>query len=244
MAGKVEVGEKVDIKSTIMAKVVEMNVDIGSTVKKGDPILQLDMKDRQAQVTDARAALTQAQASLAGANADYETAKNNYERNNQLFQAGAISQLEFEQSQSKLNAAKTTKDVCQSKLTQAQNEITEADIQLDNGTIISPISGTVTAKNANVGEVVAAGAPLLTVVNPENLLVTVYVPEDIVSQIKIGEKVVIKVPEASKKVFDGEISVMDSVVDPASKTVLVKVSFNSQDTQLKPGMFAEVGIRN
>lgn len=244
MAGKIEVGEKVEIKSMLTAKIVEMNVDIGSTVKKGDPILTLDSKDLQAQVGVNQSELGQAHASLEGAKADYETAKINFDRNNQLFQAGAISKQEFEQSQSKLNAAQTAKNVCEAQLKQAQSITAQSEIQLENGIIVSPISGTVTAKIANVGEVVSSGTPLLTVVNPATLLVNAYLPEDQIGQVKTGQKVLIKIPEIPDKKYEGEITVMDSVVDPSSKTVLVKVNFSNTDAQLKPGMFAEVGIRS
>jgi HlyD family secretion protein len=244
MAGKIEVGESIDLKSVITAKVVQMNVNIGSKVKKGDPILQLDTRDLQAQSSKAGAALSQAQSSLAGAKAAYKNAEVNYGRNNQLFQAGAISQQELQQSKNELDAAETAKDVGQSQMEQAQAVITETNIQLDNGMITSPISGVVTAKTASAGEVVSAGAPLLTIVNPETLLINAYIPEDILSQIKVGQQVVVKIPEVSKDGYKGELSVIDSAVDPVSKTILVKVSFNTQDTQLRPGMFAEVGIRN
>lgn len=244
MAGKIEVGEKVDIKSMLTAKIVEMNVDVGSTVKKGDPILKLDSKDLQAQVGVNQSALGQAQASLEGAKADYETARINFDRNNQLFQAGAISKQEFEQSQSKLNAAQTAKNVCESQLKQAKSITVQSEIQLENGIIVSPISGTVTAKIANVGEVVSSGTPLLTVVNPATLLVNAYLPEDQIGQVKTGQQVLIKIPEIPDKKYEGEITVMDSVVDPSSKTVLVKVSFSNTDAQLKPGMFVEVGIQS
>ena len=183
MAGKIEVGEKVDIKPMMTGKIIEMNVDIGSTVKKGDPILKLDSKDLQAQVSVNQSALSQAQASLAGAKADYESAKINFDRNNQLFQAGAISKQEFEQSQSKLNAAQTAKNVYESQLKQAQGTTAQSEIQLENGAIVSPISGTVTAKVANIGEIATAGTTLLTVVNPATLLVNAYLPEDQIDQV-------------------------------------------------------------
>lgn len=244
MAGRIEVGERIDIKSVVTAKLVQMNVDVGSKVKKGDSILQLDTRELQVQAAKAGAALSQAQSSLTGAKAAFKSAEANYDRNNQLFQAGAISQQELQQSKNELDAAETTKNVCQSQMAQAQSVIAQTNIQIDNGMITSPISGVVTAKTASTGEVVSAGTPLLTIVNPETLLVNAYIPEDILSQIAVGQQVVVKIPETTQEVYKGEISVIDSAVDPISKTVLVKVNFNTQDIQLKPGMFAEIGIRN
>jgi HlyD family secretion protein len=244
MAGKIEVGQKADLKSTITAKVVKINVDLGSTVKKGDPVIQLDSQDLQVRVTQAQAALTQVQAALTGAEVNYASAKENYNRNNQLYQAGAISQAELEQFQNALAAAEATQNACQAQLEQAQSALEAANLQLANSTITSPLAGVVSAKNINSGELAAAGASLLTVVDPATLLINAYLPGEMLNQVKTGQQAVIKIPELSPKEYAGAIAAIDPVVDASSKTVLVQVSFQNQDPQLKAGMFAEVGVKN
>jgi RND family efflux transporter MFP subunit len=244
MAGKIEVGQKADLKSAITAKVVKINVDLGSTVQKGDPLIQLDSRDLQAQVTQAGAALNQVQAALTGAKADYTSAKENYNRNNQLYQVGAISQAELEQCQNALAAAEAAQNSYQAQLEQAQSALKAANLQLDNSTITSPLTGVVSAKNINNGELVAAGASLLTVVDPESLLVNAYLPGEMLNEIGTGQQVVIKIPDLSPKEYNGEIAAIDPVVDAGSKTALIKVRFQNREPQLKAGMFAEVGVRN
>lgn len=244
MAGKIEVGEKVDLTSKITANVAKMNVDIGSTVQKGESLIQLDAKDLQVQVAQARSTLAQVQASLAGAKADYESAMVNCQRYQQLFQAGAISRSELEQFQNALNAAETKKNVCQAQLEQAQATLEKANIQLVDGAIVTPISGVVSAKEINTGELATAGATLLTVVNPKNILINGYLPDRLLNKVKTGQGVVIKIPELSEKEYAGEILFIDKTVDANNHVVLVKVAFKNQDAQLKPGMFAEVGLRN
>ena len=244
MAGKVEANSKVDISSKITARVAETKVEVGAAVKQGDPVIRLDAKDIESQVAQVQAALSQAQASLAGAKANYENARVNYERNNQLFQAGAISASALEQFKNALNAAGTAQSVCQSQLEQAQAALNTANIQMDNSTIVSPISGIISAKNINTGELAAAGVPLLTVVNPEGLLVNAYLPANLINQVKAGQEVTIKISEIPEREYKGEIAVIDAVIDSKTKNVLVKIRFKNPDAQLKPGMFAEISVAN
>ncbi|MEL7567575.1 MAG: efflux RND transporter periplasmic adaptor subunit [Dehalobacterium sp.] len=124
MAGKIESGEKADVTSKISAKVAEIKIDVGSVVKKGDPLIILDTKETEAQVTQARAGVStaeanlakteagarpeqkaQAQAALDSATVSYENAKSTYERNKDLFDSGAISEAQLESSQTLLAAA-------------------------------------------------------------------------------------------------------------------------------------------
>ena len=64
-----------------------------------------------------------------------------------------------------------------------------------------------------------------------------------INKISVNQEVVIKVSEIPDKEFDGQISVIDSAVDSKNKNILVKVKFKEKDPLLKPGMFAEIGIR-
>jgi HlyD family secretion protein len=287
MAGKVESSEQADISSKITAKVAEIYVDVGSAVKKGDPIIKLDSNDLEAQVAQARAGVSIAQANLAkivsgarpeeisqaqaafdSAKANYQNAKNTYTRYQQLFEVGAISRAQLEQYQTALtmteaasrsaqealnitNKGETpeTINIAKSQVEQAQTALKFALTQLDNGIIVSPISGLVSAKNINAGEMavvpVDTGAiPLVSVVNSDTLLVNAYLPTALIHQVTIGQDVVIRVAEIPDKEFNGQISVIDSVVDSKNKNILVKVKFKQQSPLLQPGMLAEIGIKN
>jgi HlyD family secretion protein len=282
MAGRIDAGEKSDITSKISAKVTEINVDVGSSVKAGDPIVRLDSKDLEALVSQAEAVVNTAQANLAKlksgarpeqileAQAALDSAKTNFEnltsaneRNKQLYDSGGISKSQMEQSQTALSNSEAsyksakealdiltkgetpeTINVSESQLKQAQAALELAQTQFSNGTVLTPISGVVIAKNINVGELAAAGVPLITVVNQEDVFVDAYLPADLINKVKAGQEAIIKVSEIPGKVFDGEISVIDSVIDSKNKNILIKVKFKEEDPLLKPGMFAEIGLKS
>lgn len=281
MVGKVEADEKADITSKIPAKVSEITVDVGSVVKKGDPIIKLDTKDIEAQVEQAQAAVTtakanlikdqsgarpeqiaQAQAALDSASKNYDNARNNYDRANQLFQNGAVAKQQLETADGQLKATEAlynsakealkilntgdtqeSINVLESQVKQAQAALDLANTSLSNGSILSPISGIISAKNINVGELAAAGIPLVSVVNSDTLYVNAYLPASLIGKVKAGQDVVIKVSEIPDKEFQGVISIIDPVIDAKSKNILVKVKFKEPDSNIKPGMFAEVGLK-
>lgn len=206
--------------------------------------------------------LAQAQAILDSATTSYTNTKNNYERNQQLSAAGAISQAQLETAQTQLSAAQAqynsaqdqlamltkgetqeTINVLQAQVKQAQAALDLAKTQLANGMIISPVSGIVSVKNINIGELASPGVILVSVVNVDSLYIKASLPAGFMESVKVGQGVVVKVTEIPDKEFPGEISFIDPVIDSRSRSVLVKIKFNNPDSNLKPGMLAEIGLK-
>ncbi|HWP96248.1 MAG TPA: efflux RND transporter periplasmic adaptor subunit [Syntrophomonadaceae bacterium] len=244
MAGKIQAVSKADISSLITARVVGVNVDVGTTVKQGDPLIKLDSKELAAQLAQASAGLSQAQAAADGAQTSYTITKNTNDRNQALYNAGAISKAQLEQSQAELDAAQTALRSSQAQLNQTQASLELASTQLENGMILSPISGVVSARNINTGELALAGTVLLTVVNSTSLKVDAYLPSTLSGNINVGQEVSIKVSELPNQEFRGRISLINMIVEPNTNNILVEVLFLQENPLLKPGMFAEIGLIN
>jgi HlyD family secretion protein len=206
--------------------------------------------------------IDQDEASLKSATEAYEVAKKNYERTNTLFQADAATQQQLETSKQqfvtaesqqktaqevlnmhKNGATETSIDVYRAQVDQAEASLKTSQTSLINGTITTPISGVVTAKNINVGEMASSSATLASISNINALCVNAYAPLDIVNQLKEGQDVVVKVAELENAEVEGKITVINSKLNSQSRNVLVKVSLSDQNLQLKPGMFAEVGLK-
>ncbi|MDQ7096314.1 efflux RND transporter periplasmic adaptor subunit [Desulfosporosinus sp. PR] len=206
--------------------------------------------------------IAQAQAQLDAAKTAYTNAQTNYDRNQQLASAGALSQAQLEASQTQLSAAQAqynsaqdslnmltkgetqeTINVLQAQVKQAQAALDLAKTQLDNGTIVSPISGTVSAKNINIGELASPGVALLSVVNDDSLFISASLPAGLVGSVKAGQEVVVRVSEIPDKDFTGEVISVDPVIDSRSTSVLAKIQITNPDPGLKPGMLAEIGLK-
>ena len=143
----------------------------------------------------------------------------------------------------KNGATETSIDVYKAQVEQAEAALKTAQTSLSNGTITSPISGVVNAKNINVGEMASPSTTLVSISNSSALCVNAYAPLDIVSELKEGQDVVVKVSEVENTEFEGKISVINSKLNSQSRNILVKVTLSDPNSQLKPGMFAEIGLK-
>lgn len=207
--------------------------------------------------------IEQAQAALDSSTKNYEINKKNYDRKKTLVDAGAETQQQLELAEQQLVAAEAQQKSSQEQLDMLKNGPTEASIDvykaqvsqaeaalktaqtaLSNGTIKAPISGLVNARNINVGEMASQGTTLISISNSTGLYVNAYAPLDIVSKLKEGQDVVIKVSEVDDTEFKGKIVVINSKLNSQSRNVLVKVTLSDSDSnsQLKPGMFTEIGL--
>jgi HlyD family secretion protein len=206
--------------------------------------------------------IAQAQAALDSAQKSYENSKSNFNRIQYIYNLKGVSRQQFETAQTQLAAAEAqyryaqeqlallkqgaTKEavmILQKEMQQAQASLEVTKTRLNDGTIVAPLSGTVTAKIINVGELASPGDTLVSIVNNEALYVNAYLPASMSGQIKQGQQVIIKVSEIPERKFDGEITVMNGVINSLSKNVLVKVAFKIPDPALKPGMFAEIALK-
>lgn len=206
--------------------------------------------------------IAQAQATLDSATGAYEVAKKNYERTKALAEADANTQQQLETAQQQLTAAEAQMKSAQEQLNMLKNGATETSINiykaqveqaeaalktaqtaLNNGTITTPISGVVNAKSINVGEMASANTTLASISNASALYVNTYAPLEIVSDLKEGQDVIVKVSEVQGVEFEGKIAVINSKLNSQSRNILVKVALSDPNSLLKPGMFAEVGIK-
>ncbi|MFW2500942.1 efflux transporter periplasmic adaptor subunit [Clostridium diolis] len=206
--------------------------------------------------------ISQAQATLDSANEAYDVAKKNYDRTKALVDAGANTQQQLESAHQQLTTAEsqqksaqeqlnmlnngatqTSIDVYKAQVAQAEAALKTAQTTLNNGTLTAPISGVVNAKSINVGEMASPGATLVSISNPDALVVNAYAPLDIAGQLQEGQDVVVKVSEVDNVEFDGKITVINSKLNSQSRNILVKVSLADPNSQLKPGMFAEIGLK-
>lgn len=206
--------------------------------------------------------IEQSKASLESAKANYENTKTINARNKDVFDAGGIPKSQLDQSETNLTAAESgyksaqaafdmlskgetaeSIAISEAQVKSAKASLNTAQVQLQNGALSSPISGVVTAKNINIGELATVGAPLISIVNLDTIIINAYMPATFINRVSVNQEVVIKVSEIPDKKFDGQISVIDSAVDSKNKNILVKVTLNEKDPLLKPGMFAEIGIK-
>lgn len=203
------------LRSAIEAKVsgrIEQMVAVpGLRVKRGDLLAQLDAREIQAKLDQATAARDQAESDLA--------------RYSKLITQHAITQQEFEATQSRARIARAS--------------VTETETMRGYTKITAPFDGIITSKLADVGDLAAPGKPILEMEDPQALRFEADVPEAILARIEPGAVLPVRIggqPEISGTV--GEIS---PAADPNSRTFLVKLDL-PQASGLRGGQFGRVSV--
>ena len=162
--------------------------------------------------------------SLVQASAQLENSKKEYERAKELYEFGGASKSEYDGRKLSYEVAKS-----------AYENLKE------NTTIVSPVSGVVTARNFDVGDM-ASGYPVLVVEQIRPVKIMINVSESLFSKIKRGMKVYVTLDAYGDEKFEGRIARIYPTINNATRTFQVEVSIPNYDERVRPGMFARVTL--
>lgn len=154
-----------------------------------------------------------------------ENQKIEFRRVDELYKVGGVSKSEWD-------AAKMSLEV---------NETAYKNL-LQNTSLISPISGVVTARNYDNGDMFSSAKPLLTVeqITPVKLLI--HISENYFTQVKKGAPVRVSVDVYEGEEFEGVISLVYPTIDPQTRTFPVEIKLPNQNQKVRPGMFARATL--
>jgi len=198
----------------VSGKLLRRAVEAGQHVNAGQVLAQLDPQDFKLSSDAARAQLAAAVANRDLAAADFKRFKDLREQN-------FISSAELERRDVALKAA-------QSQMDQAQAQLAVQGNQTAYTTLVADAAGVVTSVDAEPGQVLAAGTPVVRIAQDGARDVVFSVPEDKVGKVKPGSAVEVRV-WASKAVFQGKVREISASADPVTRTFTVKVALASAD---------------
>lgn len=167
--GDVEAVLEVEISSEIFSKIIEMPIEEGDTVHKGDLLCKLDDKNLLADVESGNARIAQLGAAVTQAEADLEKAQRDFDRQVLLSESNATSDLEVRNYQTMRKKARAVLDMRMHELTQAEAMLKRIYEDLKKTIITSPIDGVISKLNAKQGEVVITG----TMNNPGTVIMSI-----------------------------------------------------------------------
>lgn len=233
-AGEVRARTESRLSFRVGGKMARRNVDLGSAVKAGQVLAQLDPQDLQLGQDAARAALTAAQANADQAVADFKRFKD-------LRDQGFISSAELERRDTALKAAKAQFD-------QASAQSGVQSNQARYATLVADASGVVTGVDAEPGAVVAAGTPVLRIAQDGPRDVVFSVPEDKVGLIKAlaaqPGRFKVRLWGATSAPLAASIREIGAAADPVTRTFLVKADIGktSAASDVRLGQTATVMV--
>jgi RND family efflux transporter MFP subunit len=243
-----------------------ISVDLGSVVRRGQVVAQVDPEDYRIRVQQAEASLAQARARLGlspqgpddridpeqtstvrQARAVYDEAKHARDRAASLVEQGVIAKAEFDSANAAFKVAEGRYQDAyeevrnrQGVLAQRKSELELARQQLKDTAVMAPLDGIVQQKTASVGEYLAAGAPLVNVVKMDPLRLRAEIPERESRTVRTGQDVRVTV-EGDPVVYLGKIMRLSPVIAEQNRVLLVEADVRNNGT-LRPGSFAHAEI--
>jgi multidrug efflux system membrane fusion protein len=213
-AGEVRARVESRLGFRVGGKLTQRPVELGQRVKAGQVLAQLDPQDYKLAAAAGRAQLT-----AAATNRDLAAA--DFKRYKELKDQNFISGAELERRETTLKAA-------QAQFEQAQAQWSGQGNQVGYATLVADVAGVVTAVDAEPGQVVAAGTPVVSIAQDGPRDVVFSVPEDKVAAIKPGSGVTVRA-WASSATLKGVVREVSASADPVTRTFGVKVALDAKD---------------
>jgi len=210
-AGEVRARVESRLGFRVPGKLVRRQAEPGQRVRAGDVLAQLDPQDYQLAAEAGRA-------QLAAAATNRDLAAADFKRFKELREQNFISGAELERREANLRAA-------QAQFEQAQAQLAGQGNQTAYTRLLADVTGLVTAVDAEVGQVVAAGAPVLRIAQDGPRDVLFSVPEDRVTAIKIGSEVEVR-SWSGGATFKGRVREVGASADPVTRTFGIKVAID------------------
>ena len=244
----------------------EISVDLGTVVRRGQVIAQVEPEDYRLRVQQAEASLAQARARLGltpdgtddkvdveqtatvrQARAVLEEARFSRERAAKLVEQGVIAKADFDAADSAYKVAQGRYQDAyeevrnrQGVLAQRRSEVALARQQLKDTAVYAPLDGIVQEKRASVGEYLAAGAPVVNIVRMDPLRLRAEVPERDAHNIHMGQNVRVTV-EGDANAYMGQIMRLSPVIAEQNRMLMVEADVRNNG-KLRPGSFAHAEI--
>lgn len=212
---------------SIEGRVARVLVDLGTTVSTGQPLAILESPE----VGQLRTAEEEAAALV-------KIAQENFDRERRLEEQGISSRKELLDAEADLRRAEAALNGARQRL----RVLGAGEGQGGQYALTAPYQGVVVARHATLGEVAGSTDQLFTVADLDRLWIELDIYERDLSRVRRGQTVEITTAAYPGRVFPGEIAYVGEILDPASRTVRLRVELPNPDRALRPGMFATANI--
>jgi len=262
--GKIQPEIEVKLSSEVSGEIIELPIVEGKMVEKGDLLVRINPDLYQSSLQRSRAGLQNVKANYAQAEASLREAKSNYDRNKIIFEKGIISKSEWDRIVAAYEVAEASKNAAYYGMQSAAATVTEATDNLARTTIYSPMRGTISKLDVELGERVVgtqqmAGTEILRVANLSNMEVEVDVNENDIVKVSVGDSTIVEVDAYLKKEFNGVVTQIsnsaitgltaDQVTNFKVKVRILEASYQDlregkpeNYSPFRPGMTATVDI--
>ena len=253
--GKIQPEVEVKISPEVAGEIIDLPVEDGKAVKKGELLLKIKPDSYKALVEQQQAAISAAKANNLQAKATLLKTEQDLKRAQDLFTKKMIAESEYTSAQAARDVAASTYESTQHEIERAEAGSSQARDQLSKTTIYSPIDGTVTVLNSKLGERVVAtnqfaGTEVLRVADLTSMQAQVDVNENDVVNVKVGDKAVVTIDAYGDRKFHGTVVQIANTGKTSGAGTQeevtnfeVKTHIDENDVKLRPGMSCTAEIQ-
>jgi membrane fusion protein (multidrug efflux system) len=210
--GTMEAVHGVTVSADLPGTVAKINFESGKSVQAGDILVELDTRQERAQ--------------LASLQAQHELSSLNYDRAKNLSNAGVVSRQDYDRA----NADQR----------QTEANVAEVKATIERKIIRAPFSGILGLRKVNLGQYLAAGAPIVSLQSLDPIYVDFGIPQEAALKVPVGRQLVVTSDDLPGREFRGQVTALDSLVDQTTRNIQVQATLRNPGGKLKPGMFVQV----
>jgi RND family efflux transporter MFP subunit len=212
------------VASQVSARAVAVMARPGDAVKEGDVLVQLDTESLRIQ-------LDQQTSTAAATRAQLVLAESQLLRTTDLIERGLTASSGLEQAQSSVDALRAN-------LAALEGQVDAARIGVQNATIKAPMTGIVSDRSVEPGQMVAQGTAIFTIVDLTTVELTAAAPVSAGALVKPGQAVAVSVEGIAGRTFEGKVERVNPVAASGTRTIPVYITLDNADAVLRGGMFA------
>jgi RND family efflux transporter MFP subunit len=265
VTGSLMADEQAEVSAETAGRVVATPIERGAPVQQGTLLARISPAETSAQLQEAEANAAQIEARLAltegqpfdpkqvpdamNAKAALDFAEGEFNRVRSLLDQKVVSQSEFDQRRTQVEAARQQYQMALNSAQQSYRslEAARARVALSRKAVAdtsvrAPFAGLVAERAVSVGDYVTRGARVATVVRVDPLRLELTIPEQSVSLIKVGLPVKLTVDAYPGEVFDAKVRFVSPTLRSDQRALTVEAVAANRDSRLKPGMFATARI--
>lgn len=230
----VESDVKNNISPNASYRIKKIYVDVGDYVRAGQTVVQLDVANQDQLGLQIQSQIAQAESQMA----QMQNQQAEFSRISELYNMGGISKSEYDAALTQLTVQKKAVAAQQNQIKALRSQLSQMS---QNTSLSSPISGVVTARNYDDGDMYA-GTPILTVEQLNPVKLKINVSESHYAQVKKGLPVDIKLDAYQEEVFTGKVTTVYPTIDQATHTFPVEITVNNKEGKVRPGMFGKATL--
>jgi len=266
VTGTLMAEEQADVAAETNGRVVATPIERGTKVAPGAELIRLSPTETDAQMKEAEANAAQIEARLGmtsgkgfdvnavpevqNAKSSYELAQSEFNRIKSLLDQRVVSQSEFDQRRTQMEAARQQYDAARNGASQqyqslqaARARVTLARKALADTVVRAPFSGLVAERMVSVGDYVTKGMKVAVVVRINPLRAQLTIPEQFVSAVAVGQPITFEVDAYPGRRFDGKVRYVSPTLQADQRALTAEAIVPNPTNELKPGLFATARVQ-